>query len=299
VAGTAEKYLKPEVIRQVARLDLRAKFIVEGFIAGLHASPFHGFSVEFSEHRKYSPGDNISDVDWNVYAKTDRFYIKKFQAETNLTGYLVMDLSGSMGYTYRQELTKFEYSISLAAALGYLMIHQQDPVGLIAFDEKVRQSLAPASKRSQLGNILSLLARLKPSGTTQIESSLHQVAGMMRHRSLVLLFSDLLGDTDPILKAIHRLRFAGHDIIVFHILDEAEAAFPFEGMLRLEDNETREMIEVDADAIKADYLDEVERFRSTYRNDCVRARIDYVPLHTGMPFDKALMSYLLTRQARA
>ena len=239
MAGTAEKYLKPEVIRQVARLDLRAKFIVEGFIAGLHASPFHGFSVEFSEHRKYTTGDNISDIDWNVYAKTDRFYIKKFQAETNLTGYMVMDLSGSMGYTYRQELTKFEYSISLAAALCYLMIHQQDPVGLIAFDRKVSQSLAPGSKRSQLGNILSLLAKLKPEGTTEIEASLHQVAGMLRHRSLVMLFSDLLGDPDSILRAIHRLRFSGHDLIIFHILDEAEAQFPFEGMLRLEDNETR------------------------------------------------------------
>ena len=160
MSSTAEKYLKPEVIRQVARLDLRAKFIVEGFLSGLHASPFHGFSVEFSEHRKYTPGDNISDLDWNVYAKTDRYYVKKFQAETNLTGYLVMDLSASMGYTYRQELTKFEYGISLAAALGYLMIHQQDPVGLVTFDPKVRQSLPPKSKRSQLGNILSLLAKL-------------------------------------------------------------------------------------------------------------------------------------------
>ncbi len=299
MAGTAEKYLKPEVIRQVSRLDLRAKFIVEGFIAGLHASPFHGFSVEFSEHRKYTAGDNIADVDWNVYAKTDRFYIKKFQAETNLTGYLVMDLSGSMGYTYRQELTKFEYSISLAAALGYLMIHQQDPVGLIAFDQKVAQSLAPGSKRSQLGNILSLLARLKPEGTTEIEASLHQVASMLRHRSLVMIFSDLLGDPESILRGLHRLRFAGHDLIVFHILDEAEAQFPFQGMLRLEDNETHEIIEVDAEAIKADYLEEVAQFRATYRTDCVRARIDYVPLHTGMPFDKALMSYLLTRQARA
>jgi uncharacterized protein (DUF58 family) len=297
--ATAEQYLKPEVIRQVSRLDLRAKFIVEGFIAGLHASPFHGFSVEFSEHRKYTAGDNISDIDWNVYAKTDRFYIKKFQAETNLTGYLVMDLSGSMGYTYRQELTKFEYSISLAAALCYLMIHQQDPVGLIAFDQKVRQSLAPGSKRSQLGNILSLLAKLKPEGTTEIEASLHQVAGMLRHRSLVMVFSDLLGDAEAVLRAVHRLRFSGHDLIIFHILDEAEAEFPFEGMVRLEDNETRETIEVDADAIKADYLEEVEKFRSTYRADCVRARVDYVPLHTGMPFDKALMSYLLTRQARA
>jgi uncharacterized protein (DUF58 family) len=298
VASTAEKYLKPEVIRQVSRLDLRAKFIVEGFLSGLHASPFHGFSVEFSEHRKYTPGDNISDIDWNVYAKTDRFYIKKFQAETNLTGYLVMDLSGSMGYTYRQELTKFEYGISLAAALGYLMIHQQDPVGLIAFDEQVRQSLPPKSKRTQLGNILSLLARLQPAGATAIAKSLHQVAGMMRHRSLVMLFSDLLGDHEPIQRALHRLRFAGHDVIIFHILDEAEALFPFEGMLELEDNETRETLLVDADGIKADYLDEVEAFRNSYRKECLTARIDYVPLHTGVPFDKALMSYLLSRQTR-
>jgi uncharacterized protein (DUF58 family) len=298
LASTAEKFLKPEVIRQVARLDLRAKFIVEGFISGLHASPFQGFSVEFSEHRKYTAGDNISDIDWNVFAKTDRFYIKKFQAETNLTGYLVMDLSGSMGYTYRQELTKFEYGISLAAALGYLMIHQQDPVGVVAFDQKVRQSLAPKSKRTQLANILSLLAGLKPQGETAIAKSLHQVAGMMRHRSLVMLFSDLLGEVEPIRQALHRLRFAGHDVIVFHILDEAEALFPFEGMVELEDNETRETLLVDADAIKADYLEEVAGFQASYRKECQKARIDYVPLHTGMPFDKALMSYLLSRQAR-
>ena len=298
MASTAEKYLKPEVIRQVARLDLRAKFIVEGFIAGLHASPFQGFSVEFSEHRKYTTGDNIADIDWNVYAKTDRFYIKKFQAETNLTGYMAMDLSGSMGYTYRQELTKFEYGISLAAALSYMMIHQQDPVGLVAFDQQVRQSLAPKSKRSQLGNILSLLARLAPSGETGIAKSLHQVASMIRHRSLVMLFSDLLGDSEPILKALHRLRFAGHDVIVFHILDEAEALFPFEGMVELEDNETRETLLVDADGIKADYLEEVAEFQAGYRKECLKARIDYVPLHTGMPFDKALMSYLLSRQGR-
>src|SRR5262245_12018557 len=296
--ATAESYLKPEVIRQVSRLDLRAKFIVEGFIAGLHASPFHGFSVEFSEHRKYTAGDNIADIDWNVYAKTDRFYIKKFQAETNLTGYLAMDLSASMGYTYRQDLTKFEYGISLAAALGYLMIHQQDPVGLIAFDTQVRQSLAPRSKRTQLGNILSLLARLSPSGETDVARSLHQVAGMIQHRSLVMLFSDLLAEPEPILRSLHRLRHAGHDVIVFHILDEAEALFPFEGMLELEDNETQETLLVDAEGIKADYLEEVAAFQGTYRKECRNARIDYTALHTGMPFDKALMSYLLSRQSR-
>ena len=298
MATPAEKYLKPEVIRQVSRLDLRAKFIVEGFISGLHASPFQGFSVEFSEHRKYTSGDNISEIDWSVYAKTDRFYVKKFQAETNLTGYLVMDLSGSMGYTYRQDLTKFEYGVSLAAALGYLMIHQQDPVGLIAFDQQIRQSLKPKSKRSQLGNILSLLAGLAPSGATEIAKSLHQVAGMVRHRSLIMLFSDLLGDAEPVYKALHRLRHAGHDVIIFHILDEAEAMFPFEGMVELEDNETHEMIEIDADAIKADYLEEVAAFRGGYRKECLGARIDYVPIHTGMPFDKALMSYLHSRQGR-
>src|SRR6266513_4349432 len=174
--ATSESYLRPEVIRQVARLDLRATFIVEGFLAGLHASPFHGFSVEFSEHRKYVAGDDLKDLDWNIYAKTDKYYLKKFEAETNITGYLVMDLSRSMAYTYRQELTKFEYSICLAAALCYLMIHQQDPCGLIAFDEKIRHSLAPKSKRKQLGNILSLLANLRPTGKTEIAKSLTQIA---------------------------------------------------------------------------------------------------------------------------
>src|SRR6185369_5452580 len=165
---STEKYLRPDVIRQVARLDLRAKFIVEGFLTGLHASPFQGFSVEFSEHRKYTPGDDVKDLDWTVYAKTGKYYLKKFRAETNMTGYLVLDLSKSMGYTFRQELTKFEYGICLAAALAYLMIHQQDPVGLVTFDEKIRHSLPPRSKRTQLGNILAILSKLKPSGPTEI-----------------------------------------------------------------------------------------------------------------------------------
>src|SRR4051812_21055788 len=184
--STSEKYLRPDVIRQVARLDLRAQFIVEGFLSGLHASPFHGFSVEFSEHRKYVPGDDLKDLDWNVYAKTERYYVKKFEAETNVTGYLVMDLSGSMAYTYRQELTKFDYAICLAAALGYLMIHQQDPVGLVTFDTCIRASMPPRSKRTQLGNILAVLANLKPSGATNVGACLHQLAAMIRGKSLVM-----------------------------------------------------------------------------------------------------------------
>src|SRR6476620_2067906 len=164
--STAERYLNPNVIAQVGRLDLRAKFIVEGFLTGLHASPFQGFSVEFSEHRKYTPGDDIKDLDWTVYAKTGKYYLKKYRAETNMTGYLVLDLSKSMGYTFRQELTKFEYGICLAAALAYLMVHQQDPVGLMRFGDKLQMSLPARSKRSQLGNMLGVLARSKPGGPT-------------------------------------------------------------------------------------------------------------------------------------
>src|SRR3954471_523352 len=193
-----EKYLRPEVIRQVGRLDLRAKFIVEGFLSGLHASPFQGFSVEFSEHRKYVPGDDVKGIDWNVYAKTERYYVKKFEAETNVTGYLAMDLSASMAYTYRQQLTKFDYAICLAAALGYLMIHQQDPVGLVTFDTQIRTSLPPRSRRTQLGSMLSILSNLTPAGTTDLAGSLHQLASMIRGKSLVMVFSDLLTEPAPV-----------------------------------------------------------------------------------------------------
>ena len=296
--AAAEKYLRPEVIRQVSRLDLRAKFIVEGFLAGLHASPFHGFSVEFSEHRKYVPGDDLKDLDWNIYAKTDKYYLKKFEAETNLTGYLVMDLSASMAYTYRQELTKFEYAICLAAALGYLMIHQQDPVGLVTFDTKIQASLPPKSKRTQLATILALLAALKPSGTTDVAQCLHHLAAMIRTKSLVILFSDLLTDPGPVLEGMHHLRHRGNEVIVFHILDEAEVHFPFDGTIEFEDVEDHARLTVDARGIRGDYLRAVEEFRGFYRTECPKANIDYVPMDTSVSFDKALMQYLLQRQKR-
>jgi uncharacterized protein (DUF58 family) len=280
--SSPEKYLRPEVIRQVARLDLRAKFIVEGFLAGLHASPYQGFSVEFSEHRKYVPGD----------------YLKKFQAETNVIGYLVMDLSASMAYTYRQELTKFEYAICLAAALGYLMIHQQDPVGLVTFDTCIRASLPPRSKRTQLGTILSVLSNLKPSGETDVAGALHQLAAMIRGRSLVMIFSDLLTDPDPVLEAMHHLRHRGHEVILFHILDEAEVHFPFEGLIEFADVETPDRLTLDARGMRGDYLQAVASFRDVYRTECSRANADYVAIDTSVSFDKALMEYLVQRQRR-
>jgi uncharacterized protein (DUF58 family) len=286
------------VVRQIKRLDLRAQFIVKGFLQGLHASPFQGFSVEFSEHRKYTPGDDPKDIDWLVYAKTDKYYVKKFEAETNITGYLVMDLSRSMGYTYRQELTKFEYAICLAAALCYLMIHQQDPVGVLTFDKQIRHSLAPKSRRSHLGDVLSLLANLKPANETDIAASLTQVAAMLRHASLVMIFSDLLGEPEPILRALHRLRHGGHDVILFHILDEAEAVFPFEGMVELADPETQQRMELDADAFRSDYLEQLGAFCDHMRRECFQAGIDYVGLNTSTQFDKALTEYLVSRRRK-
>ena len=293
-----EQYLKPEVIRQISRLDLRAQFIVKGFMQGLHASPFHGFSVEFSEHRKYTTGDDPKDIDWLVFAKTDKYYVKKFEAETNIHGYLVMDLSRSMGYTHRQQLTKFEYSICLAAAMCYMMIHQQDPVGLITFDQKVRDSLPPKSKRKQLGNVLSLLARLKPTGETDIGRSLIQIAAMLKQRSLVMIFSDLLTDPEPVIKSLRQLRHGGHDVILFHVLDEAEVRFPFDGLIEFEEPESNQKLQVDATDFRRAYLDELAAFREQYRQECFQSGIDYVPLDTSMQFDRALTEYLISRRAR-
>ncbi|MGV3607200.1 MAG: DUF58 domain-containing protein [Planctomycetaceae bacterium] len=295
---SVEKYLRPQVINQIKRLDLRAQFVVKGFLQGLHASPFHGFSVEFSEHRRYSSGDDPKDIDWLVFAKTDKYYVKKFEAETNITGYLVMDLSSSMGFTQRQELSKFDYAICLAASLCYLMILQQDPVGLITFDEKVRESLPPKSKRTQISNVLGLLAKLAPTGKTNIGNSLTQIAAMFKHKSLVMIFSDLLTDPAPVLQALRRLRHRGHDVILFHILDEAEVNFPYQGMMEFEDPESGELVTVDASDYRKEYQSEIEGFRELYRRECFQTGVDYIPLDTSMQFDKALLEYLQNRAAR-
>ncbi|MFM7033814.1 MAG: DUF58 domain-containing protein [Planctomycetia bacterium] len=298
MARAVEEYLKPEVVRQIARLDLRAQFIVKGFLQGLHASPYQGFSVEFSEHRKYAPGDDPKDIDWRIFAKTDKHYVKKFEAETNITGYLLIDVSSSMAYTYRQELNKLDYSISLAAALCWMMVHQQDPCGLMLFDEKIHDSLPARSRRTQIAQVLSMLARVKPSGKTDIARSLGQVAAMLRHRSLVMVFSDLLTDPEPIRESLLRLRHRGHDVILFHILDEAEVRFPFDGMVEFTEPESREKLVVDAAAARRDYVAQIEDFRETYRKMCVQTRIDYVPLDTSMQFDRALTGYLQSRKNR-
>lgn len=295
---SVEKYLKPEAINQIKRLDLRAQFVVRGLMQGLHSSPYQGFSVEFSEHRKYSPGDDPIDIDWLVYARTDKYYVKKFEAETTMTGFIMMDLSKSMAYTYRQAMNKFDYSICLAASLCYLMIAQQDPVGLVTFDTRIAESVPPKSKRSQLGNIISLLSRIEPAGQTDIAHSIQQLAAMLKHKSLVMIFSDLLVEPDPLFESLHRLRHGGNDVILFHVLDEAEVNFPFDGMCRLRDPENSETVKVDAQGFRRDYRESLDEFRDGIHQECIRSGVDYVPLDTSMPFDKALMQYLIKRKMR-
>ncbi|MFM9065227.1 MAG: DUF58 domain-containing protein [Pirellula sp.] len=293
-----EQYLKPELASQIKRLDLRAQLVVKGFLQGLLASPYHGFSVEFSEHRRYSHGDDPKDIDWLAYAKTDRYYVKKFESETNLTGYIMMDTSRSMAYTYRQQLTKFDYCICLAAALSYLMLMQQDPVGLVTFDQKIKASIYPRSRRSQFAAILSQLVKLKTSGKTELRGPIQQMMAMLNHRSLIMIMSDLLTDSESSLDAVRMLKHAGHDVIVFHVLDEAEVHFPFQGLVELKDPETDEIVPVNTDDIGHEYRENVRAFREDLKSNFSQSRIDYVPLDTSVPYDKALMEYLISRRNR-
>jgi uncharacterized protein (DUF58 family) len=303
---TPEQYLRPDVIQQVKRLDLKARFIVEGFLAGLHRSPFHGFSVEFSEHRKYTPGDDLRRIDWGVYGKTDRYYIKKYEAETNVETYLLVDASASMGYSTGGRMSKMDYAICMAAALGYLMISQMDPVGLFVFDEKVRSFLPPKSKRAHLTNILTTLARTKPAGPTRLGACLHEIAARLPKRSLVILLSDLLDaetddseeQTENLKRALHHFRHGGHDVIVFQVLDHSELEMDFHGPVRFEEPETNQAMLVDPEALRAAYREELHAFIDTYRKECLAIRADFVTLDNAMTFDKALMEFLLQRQSR-
>ncbi|QDT07833.1 hypothetical protein K227x_62620 [Rubripirellula lacrimiformis] len=296
--------LTPESLQSIQRLDLRARMVVRGFLQGLHSSPFQGFSVQFSEHRRYNRGDDPRLIDWLVYAKTDKYYTKRFEAETNLTGYLVMDLSKSMGFTESGSMTKFEYCTCLAASLTYLMTMQQDPVGLISFDEKMRALLPARSRRGHLGDVMAALTRLKPTGRTDLPASLTQLAAMLKQHSLVMLFSDLLpsdtetGSPEDVISGLARLRHGGNDVIVFHVMDEAEVNFPYDGPVQFEDAESGAMVTVDATGFREDYLKQLDEFREAYRAGCHKLHVDYVPLDTSMPFDKALTEYLLGRQQR-
>ncbi len=296
---TAESYLRPEVIQQVRRLDLKARFIVEGFMAGLHDSPYHGFSVEFSEHRKYVPGDDPSLIDYNAWARTDKLYVRKYRAETNLACHLLVDQSSSMDFASGAGLTKLEYAICLAAALGYLMTSQQDAVGLVTFDEQIRNFMPPHSTRRQLTSILAALARPPVGGKTRLAEVLHQVARRVPKRGLMILFSDLLDNEAAVVEALHHILFRGHDLIVFHILDEMEANFSYTAPVCLEDPESGQSLTTDPEAVRADYLERLAAFRSRFRRELEGRKASFVPVDTSLPFDKALTSFLLSRRRKA
>ncbi|MFN0137581.1 MAG: DUF58 domain-containing protein [Phycisphaerae bacterium] len=300
------RYLNPEVIQQVQRLDLRARFIVEGFLAGLHRSPFQGLSVEFAEHRKYVHGDDLRTIDWNVYARTDRLFVRKYAAETHLACHLIVDSSSSMGYVGPAEqaadaathATKLDYAVHLAAALGYLVTRQQDAIGLAIVNEALVTQLPPRSRRSDLVHLLSTLSSVAPSGGTGLASAIHAVLARIPHRGVIVLLSDLLTDTAGVLEATQHIRFRGHDLIVMHVLDAAEVRLPMDGAVRLEDPESGETIDVDADGVRESYEAAVAAWRDELRTRISAIKGDYVPLDTSIPFDKALVEFLTQRSKR-
>jgi len=294
-----EHYLQPEVARRVRRLDLRAKFIVEGFLAGLNDSPYHGLSQEFSEHRKYVPGDDPKWLDWTAWAKTDRLYVKTFQAETNLSAYLLVDTSRSMAYAAQPGgMTKLEYATALAAALGYLLVHQRDAVGLGLLGSDLHRFLRPHASRRQLVRILGELAKVDGAGGTALAAGLHAVARRVKQRGLMILVSDLVDEPETVLEGLKHLVFRGHDLIVFQILDAAERNLDFGGPVVLEDPETGHRVATDADHIRETYTERVRAFSEQYERGIREMGGDFVAMTTSTAFDKALCRFLAERKRR-
>lgn len=290
------EYLRPQVASRLANMELRARLVVEGFITGLHKSPYHGFSVEFAEHRQYMPGDEIRHVDWKIYGRTDRYYIKQYEEETNLKAYLVLDTSRSMSYASEGNITKLEYASYLAASLAYMMIKQQDAVGLAAFDEGLTTYLPPHATRAYLRQMLIALQRLEPGRGTSAGKSLHQIADRIRRRGLVVILSDLLDNQDEILAALKHFRHKKNEVIVMHILDPRERTFSFESDALFRDLETSETLMTQPWQVRKAYAGAMTAFLERYKRDCREHYVDYVLMDTGTPFDVALLEYLIKRE---
>jgi uncharacterized protein (DUF58 family) len=291
-------FLDPSVVARLGTLELKARTIVEGFLSGLHRSPFKGFSVEFAEYRQYIPGDDLSTIDWKVYARSDRYFVKKFEEETNLDCHLLLDVSGSMGYGSHHGMSKFEYGACLAASLGYLMNRQRDAVGLTAFDENIVTMVPASSRPGHLRSLLVALERLRTAHQTNVAKPLHQLADTLTKRGLVVLISDLLDNPEEIIRGLKHFQFRGIDVIVFHVLDADELDFPFEHASRFEDLETAEEITAVPRAVREHYLKQMGDLIERYRRELGASGIDYQLLNTKHPLELALLSYLSTR-ARA
>jgi uncharacterized protein (DUF58 family) len=289
------RYLDPAIIARLGTIDLKARTIVEGFLTGLHRSPYKGFSVEFAEYRQYLPGDDLATLDWKVFARSDKHFVKKYEEETNLTCHMLIDVSKSMGYA-SGEVSKLQYASYLAGALAYLMHRQRDSFGLIAFDESIA-ALMPASARSgHLRAVLLALERLELGAGTNVAKPLNDLAAAVRKRGMVVLISDLLDDPAQVLDGLKHFRYRGTDVIVFHILDPYELKFPFEQAARFRDMETEEEVVAVPGAIRDDYVERMQNLIAFYRRELQLSGIDYCLLDTSQPLELGLMSYLMTRR---
>ena len=290
-----KKYLNPETVAKLDNMALRARLVVEGYIIGQHKSPYHGFSVEFAEHRAYGPGDEIRHVDWKLYGKTDRYYVKQYEEETNLKVYILLDISRSMKYTSKT-VSKLDYASYLSAALSYLMLNQRDGTGLILFDEKIQTFIPPRSTSSHLNTILKHLEKPKLGSDTEIGSVLHEMAERIKKRGLIILISDLMDDQESVLSGLKHFRHNKQEVILFHILDRKEMDFDFNARTRFKDMESGSLLTTEPWQIKSSYKKRIQLLQDEYKKQCRKQLIDYVPLFTDQSLDIALNSYLNKRQ---
>ena len=289
-------YLDPQILAKLERLDLKARLIVEGFISGLHKSPFHGFSVEFAQHREYSPGDDLRRIDWKVYARSDRHYIKEYEEETNLVAYVLLDISESMRYA-SGAVSKLEYGSYIAASLIYLMLNQRDSTGLVLFDDQVRRFIRDSSNPGHRVELIDALENIQPTGKTELGQVLHYMVGQVRRRGMIIVISDLFTNPERLLTGLKHLRHRRHEVIVFHVLDEHELTFPFQQLTLFKGMEGYPQLFAEPRALREQYLRELNAFMGRVRDECVNNQIDYQRLSTSDPLDVALSSYLATRMA--
>ena len=288
-------YLDPEVLQKLGDLELIAREVVEGLRVGSHRSQLRGFSTEFAHHRQYAPGDALRTIDWRVFGRTDRYYTKLYEAETDFDCYLLIDASASMNYA-SGKVSKLEYAKFLAASLAYMVLKQRDSVGLSIFDSEVRAYLPPRSSMGIILQIDQLLRDVRPTPRTSIAKQLHDIALMMKRRSIVVVISDLLSDADDILAGLDHLRFDGHNVVVLHTLDPYEIEFPFKGAWCFEGLEEEEPLTTQADRIRDDYLSNFHTWLETLRNGCTASHVDYATVDTSLPLDEVLSEFFFRRQ---
>jgi uncharacterized protein (DUF58 family) len=288
-------FLDPSVISKLKTLDLRARMVVEGFMVGLHQSPYHGFSAEFSEHRPYMQGDTLKNIDWNVYAKSEKFVIKQYEEETNLISHIFIDVSKSMDYKQTGKVTKLDYAITLAAALAYVMIDQQDSVGLAIYSDKVHSYLPPKSSRVYLKTLLASLNQIKAEGSTKTSESLDSIAEKIKKRGLTIIISDFFDDPESIITALKHIYFKKNEVLVFQILDPIERSFGFDRDAVFVDLESGEQMTTQPHQIQRAYQQAMNEYLNNFKSKCLNYGIEYNLIDTSEPFDKALMSYFAKR----